>query len=274
MSTAVATKKNAELSTDVMDDIFAIAGEGASFEASELQIPFIRLAQQMSPELNKKDAKFIAGLSAGDMFNTLTHQTYDGEEGIEVIPCYITTKYLEFVDRDLGGGFVGEIDPSDPVLKRTTKNGTKDMLPNGNQVVTSDQYYCLVLDGQGSFEPAVIDMKVTQMKVSRRWKSQISLNKAKNPKTGELQILPLVSTIWKLTTVDETNRRNETYSNYAVHKVGMVQDRDLFMEAKTFRDSIKAGEVKANDPDNSSTQRSGSQDGSRGPRVQDDEIPF
>ena len=272
MATAVAKAKGVEVSTDVVDDIFAIAGEGATFAASELQIPFIRLAQQMSPELNKKDAKFIAGLSAGDMFNTLTHQTYDGEEGVEVIPCYITTKYLEFVDRDAGGGFVGEINPSDPVLKRTTKEGTKDMLPNGNQVVTSDQYYCLVLDGEGSFEPAVIDMKVTQMKVSRRWKSQISLNKAKNPKTGELQLLPLVSTIWKLTTVDETNRRNETYANYAVQKVGMVQDRDIFMEAKTFRESIMAGEVKAaKDPDHTSTGNQGSK-GEDNERDQD--IPF
>ena len=269
MATAVATKKNTEVSSDVMDDIFASAGEGASFEASELQIPFIRLAQQMSPELNKKDAKYIAGLSAGDMFNTLTQQSYDGEEGVSVVPCYITTKYLEFVDRDSGGGYVGEIDPSDPILKRTEKDGTKDMLPNGNQVVTSDQYYCLVLDDEGSFEPAVIDMKVTQLKVSRRWKTQIAMNKAKNPKTGQLQVLPVFSTIWKLTTVDETNRRNETYANYAVQKVGMIEDRDIFAEAKSFRESIMAGEVKAaKDPDHAAGGgKSGDENG-------DNEIPF
>jgi len=272
MATAVAKAKGVEVSTDVVDDIFANAGEGAVFDASELQIPFIRLAQQMSPELNKKDAKFIAGLSSGDMFNTLTSKIYDGEEGLDVVPCYITTKYLEFVIRDNGGGFMGEIAASDPVLKRTTKEGTMDLLPNGNQVVTSDQYYCLVLDGEGSFEPAVVDMKVTQMKVSRRWKTQIAMNKAKNPKTGELQTLPLFSTVWKLTTVDETNRRNETYANYAVSKVGMIEDRDIFLEAKTFRESIMAGEVKAAaDPDHTSTGNQGSK-GEDNERDQD--IPF
>ena len=265
MATAVATKKNAELSTDLSDDIFADAGEGAAFEASELQIPFVRLAQQMSPELNKKDAKFIQGLSSGDMFNTLTHQTYDGEQGVDVIVAYQTTKYLEFVTRENGGGFMGEIDPADPVLQRTSKEGTMDMLPNGNQVVKSDQYYCLVLDGEGGYEPAVIDMKVTQMKVSKRWKTQISMNKAKNPKTGQMAILPIYSTVWKLTSVDETNKRNETYANYAVHKVGMVQDRDLFMEAKTFRQSIMAGEVKAQDENQ--TQGRSEDQGS-------DDIPF
>ena len=267
MATAVATKKNTQVSADVMDDIFASAGDGASFEASELQIPFVRLAQQMSPELNKKDAKYIAGLSSGDMFNTLTHMTYDGENGVDVIPCYITTKYLEFVTRENGGGFMGEIDPADPILQRTTKEGTQDILPNGNQVVKSDQYYCLVLDQDGGFEPAVIDMKVTQMKVSKRWKTQIAMNKAKNPKTGQLQILPLYSTVWKLTSVDETNRRNETYANYTVQKVGMVEDRDIFLEAKTFRESVMAGEVKAQDE-----HQTGDRD--QGDDQARDEIPF
>jgi hypothetical protein len=39
MSNQVATKKNAELSTDVLDDIFETAGEGAAFDSSEMQIP-------------------------------------------------------------------------------------------------------------------------------------------------------------------------------------------------------------------------------------------
>lgn len=263
MSTEVAIKKNTEISVEVMDDIFANAGEGAAYDPSELQIPFIRLAQQMSPELKKKDAKYIQGLEAGDMFNTLTGKIYNGEEGIKVIPCYQTTKYLEFVPREQGGGFMGEINPSDPILKQTRKEGTMDLLPNGNQVVTSDQHYCLLLDEDGGFEPVVIDMKVTQMKVSKRWKSQINMNKMKNPKTGQLALLPLYSTIWKLRAVEETNRRQETYANYSVEKVGVISDHDLLMEARSFRQSIMAGEVKAaEDPDHSHSNGSGqSEDG-------------
>jgi hypothetical protein len=43
MSTAVTKAKETAVSTDVMDDIFEFAGEGASFSSSEMQIPFVRL---------------------------------------------------------------------------------------------------------------------------------------------------------------------------------------------------------------------------------------
>jgi hypothetical protein len=219
----------------------------------------------MSPELNKKDAKYIEGCSAGDLFNNVTHQVWDGEKGIEVVPCYKTVKYLEFVIRDNGGGFVGEISPNDPIIQRTEKQGTMDILPNGNQLVKSDQWYCLVLDDQGDFQPAVIDMKVTQLKVSKRWATMINMNKATNPKTGQRSTLAIYSTVWKLYSVDETNKRNETYANYAVQKVGMIEDPQLFLEAKQFHASCVAGEVKAmNEEEQSSSTGSST----------DNEIPF
>ena len=56
MNNAVANKKNAELSTDVMALINESTGEGTVFDSSELQIPFIRLIQAMSPQLSKKES--------------------------------------------------------------------------------------------------------------------------------------------------------------------------------------------------------------------------
>jgi len=46
MSTAVAKAKNTEVSADLMDDIFDNAGDGASYDSSEMQIPFVRLASR------------------------------------------------------------------------------------------------------------------------------------------------------------------------------------------------------------------------------------
>ncbi len=53
MNTAVAKTKGVEVSTELMDDIFSDAGAGSSFAADEMTMPFIRLAQQMSPHVNK-----------------------------------------------------------------------------------------------------------------------------------------------------------------------------------------------------------------------------
>ena len=244
MSTAVAKKQNTELSTEVLDDIFDHAGEGAAFDSSEMQIPFVRVLQALSPQLNKKKPEYIDGASQGDLFNTVTNQYWGGEDGIIVIPCFQTTKYLEFVPRDMGGGFKGEIAPTSSVLQATTRQGSKEILPNGNELVKSDQHFCLVVEPDGTFQPAVVDMKSTQLKVSRRWKTQIAMQKIKNPKSGAMITPPVFATMWKLTTTEESNDQG-SWNNYLVERVGLVENRDLLLEAKAFRDSIMAGQVKA-----------------------------
>jgi hypothetical protein len=87
-------------------------------------------------------------------------------------------------------------------------------------------------------------MKSTQLKVSRRWKTMIGMEKLKHPKTGVLITPPVYATMWRLTTTEETNDQG-TWANYLISKVGTVQNRDLLLEAKAFRESVMAGEVKA-----------------------------
>ena len=263
MTTAVAKSKETALSTDVMEDIFGMAGEGASFDSSEMQIPFVRVAQSLSPQLNKKKGEYIDGLETGDAYNTLTSERWAGETGLVVVPCYQTTKYLEFVPRTSGGGFRGEIGPNDPILQRTSRDGSKEILPNGNELVKSDQHFCLIVGEDGMTQPVVIDMKSTQLKVSRRWKTQIAMQKIKHPGTGAIITPPVFATMWRLNTVEETNDKGDFY-NWAVEKVGTVESRDLLQEAKAFRDSIMRGEVKAQAENHS--DGGGARDG--------DSIPF
>lgn len=243
MANEVATAKNTALSADLLDDMMLDAGEGAAFSADEMQIPFVRLLQALSPQLNKKKAEYIDGASSGDAFNNVTGQYWDGEQGLTVIPCYQTTKYLEFTPREMGGGFRGEINPNNPVLQQTTRSGSKEILPNGNELVKSDQHFCLIVDEDGGFQPAVVDMKSTQLKVSRRWKTQIAMQKVTLP-DGRKVTPPVFATMWKLRSVEESNDQG-SWSNWAVEKVGLVEDRNLYQEARTFRKSIEAGEVKA-----------------------------
>jgi hypothetical protein len=123
----------------------------------------------------------------------------------------------------------------------------------------------LVVEEDGSFQPAVIDMKSTMLKVSRRWKTQIAMQKVKNPKTGVLMTPPVFATMWRLYAVEESNDKG-SWSTWGVEKVGLLTDRDLMMEAKTFRDSIAAGEIKAaSEADESASGAS---------RQVDSDIPF
>jgi hypothetical protein len=87
--------------------------------------------------------------------------------------------------------------------------------------------------------------------------------KVKHPKTGEMTTPPVFATLWRLRSVEESNDQG-SWSNWTVEKVGLVDSRDLLLEAKAFRDSIKAGEVKA-----------AAEDGGNGPGSSGgDEIPF
>ena len=266
MATAVAKKKETAVSTDVLDDILEYEGEGAAYDSSEMQIPFVRILQAMSPQLKKREAEYIEGSEQGDMFNTVTKQHWTGEDGIVVIPCFQTTKYLEFTPREQGGGFRGEIAPTDPILKRTERMGAKEMLPTGNELVKSDQHYCLVVEPDGTYQPVVIDMKSSQLKVSRRWKTQIAMQKIAHPRDGRMVTPPLFATQWKFTTVEESNDQG-TWFNYSIEKIGLLEDRQLLQEAKSFRDSVAAGEVKAAaDPEATAHTDARSADG--------EEIPF
>ena len=59
--TAVVEKKSTAVA-NVMDDLYASAGEGLeNVGAEDMQIPFLRILQPLSPQLNKQDSKYIKG---------------------------------------------------------------------------------------------------------------------------------------------------------------------------------------------------------------------
>lgn len=241
---AVAEKQEAGLpSADVMDLITEFEGVGLDYDTSELQIPFIRIVQAMSPQLNKNKPEFIPGVGVGDIFNTVTGQYWDGQEGIEVIPCYQETKYLKFRSMDQGGGFLGELSKDDPDITRTERTGAKEILPDGNELVKSDQHYCLIIDGSGIPTFGIVDMKSASLKVSRRWKTQLTMLTVKDA-NGVLRKPAIFSTKWKLTTVEESNDKG-TWPNWAVAAAGFVPDKDTLMMAKSFRESVQSGAAKA-----------------------------
>lgn len=273
-TTDIAKAANTLPSEDMLDTMLEDAGEGTSFSPDEMLIPYVRLAQSLSPQLNKKKPEYIEGLSNGDAYNNVTGEFWPGEEGLKVIPCYQVTKWFEFIPRASGGGLVGEIHPNDPVLQQTQRDGGAEVLPNGNELVKSDQHYCLIIGDDGMYQPVVVDMKSTQLKVSRRWKTQISMRKIKHPSTGRLLTPPLYASIWHLRSVEESNDKGDFF-NWSVTYDSMVSDADLYAEAKLFRKSVEDGLVRAQEDTPPPSDLSGSAGSHMGGAAHtDDDIPF
>ena len=60
--------------------------------SSDIQIPFLRIIQALSPQIKKTDSEFIEGASQGDIFNTVTQEVYKADEGVLVVPCLSSFK--------------------------------------------------------------------------------------------------------------------------------------------------------------------------------------
>lgn len=144
----------------------------------DLQIPYLQIVQKGSPEVDKghKDyaTKRIKGVESGDIIDTVTREivfaSNKPEKLLEVIPCGYLTMYLEFRDRNQGGGFVAvHTDPR--ILTKAKRVDNKDILENGNELHKSAQYFVLYKDNAGVWRNAILSMKSTQLKKSRNWNS-------------------------------------------------------------------------------------------------------
>jgi hypothetical protein len=86
------------------------AGIGVeSVGADELKIPILRILQGLSPQVKPPAAGGIAGATVGMIFNTATKEMWDVSEAsrqLLTIPVFRDHNVLEYIPRDLGGGFV------------------------------------------------------------------------------------------------------------------------------------------------------------------------
>ena len=73
-------------------------------DSKSLALPFLKILGQLSPEVNKRDGKYVEGAEPGMIYNSVSHQLFDGEKGINVIPCFYKLEYVEWKDRGEGGG--------------------------------------------------------------------------------------------------------------------------------------------------------------------------
>jgi len=235
-------EKKENLPANLMSELVEFAGEGMdSIGRDDMQIPFLRLIQTTSPQLNKQESVYIKSASGGDLFNTVTGEYWDSEEGVYVIPCGYTVKYLEFQLRTEGGGFMGELKGNDPLLTQTQRDGGTELLPSGNELIRSAQHLVMLVDIKtGATQTAICDMKKTQLKVSRRWntmKNGIRLPSGKP--------MPLYGTAWSIKTVAESNDQGSWY-NYKIDRETVVtKDLEAMMlEARTMYQSFRKGEIK------------------------------
>ena len=251
MTKEVIKKEEGALATNMFE---ADANGGAqNIEQEDLALPFLKVLGQLSPEINKKNGRYVEGAEPGMILNSVTKKLYDGDKGINVIPCSYERKYLEWKPRELGGGLVGMHSIDDPIVRTTKRDQmNKDILPNGNYLENTASHF-VVTTGEDA-GTGLISMTRTQLKVSRTWNSMMMSIKLQG-KNG-LFTPPTFSHIYNLKSVQMTNDKG-TWFGWDINKIGPVTDNNVYSLAKDFAEKIGKGEVEVkHDSDTVATEKS------------------
>ena len=249
--TAVVKKTTAQVPSTGLFEGDANAGF-QTMSQDDLALPFLKVLGQLSPEVNTRHAKYLKGAEPGMILNTVTNELHDGTKGINVIPCFYKREYVEWKDR--GESMCAPVGVhavnSDVVGSAKRDNTNKDRLPNGNYLENTASHFVLML-GENPCT-ALITMKATQLKTSRKWNTMMMGIKLQG-KNG-LFTPPTYSHVYKLTTVQQSNDKG-TWFGWDVSKVGPIKERAMYDQARSFSQNISKGNVQAKHTSDSETSQ-------------------
>ncbi|HBP65139.1 MAG TPA: hypothetical protein DD730_12890, partial [Desulfosporosinus sp.] len=208
-------------------------------------IPFMTILQSLSPQLKRGSG--VEGAEVGALFNTVTKEVIDGEKGVIAIPCAYQKSWIEWKTRETGGGFVKQHTTED-IMRSTTPNVKGDnLLPNGNMVVPTANYYIIVIRDNGAPETVVLSMTKTQLTKAKKWNSIMSAIKLTGAKG--LYTPPMFSHKYRLTTHEEEKNSFAWYaweiSNAGKLDAANAQDVALYALAKKLNEEVEKGLLKA-----------------------------
>ena len=235
----VAKKPEAGLPSDSLFE----ADKGLGFEnvvEQTVALPIVKLLQNGSAEAQKRNPKYVENAEPGMLYNTVTGKLYDGQKGVQVIPCYLDFEYQEWADFGTGSGRPENIYPSDSdILSKTTKDSTnKDRLPNGNYIQTTAQWFVIISDDKGA-ETVLLSFFGSQLPISRKWNTaqmSITFDGKDGPYTPAR-----FSHIWKISTIERSGKGNQwyVYKYELIRKLDSIKEANLYERAKIFHTNCK-----------------------------------
>ncbi len=207
--------------------------EGA--DRKSFAIPFLSILQGQSPELDK-----LEGARPGMFINSITNELF---KEVEVIPCAFRRRFIRWAPRDSGGGYKGEFAAEDVETGKVEgmKQDEDGRYTIGDDLLSDTRnHFVLVHSAAGGWSPAVISLKSTQIKKSKRWMSRIQSIELQGP-NGPFNPASF-SHIYKLRAVKEENSQGSWWG-LEVDMAGPVQDLYVYNKAKAFNLSVNKGEV-------------------------------
>ena len=158
------------------------------------------------------------------------------------MPEYYKRQLVEWQDRgESKGAPVAIHEATSDIMSKTTRDKSyKDRLPNGNYIENTANHFVVLLGKNPT--TALISMKATQLKVSRKWNSMM-MGIRMQGKNGVFTP-PTYSHIYRLKTVQMSNDKG-TWFGWDVTKIGPIADKAVYAIARTFAERVGKGEIQA-----------------------------
>lgn len=251
----LAQQNNTALSNEVLDQFSGM--DGAGFEGADedtYAIPFMRVLQSGSPQCKRSAGEYIQGAQEGMILNSVTNELWDGDAGIEIVPCAFARVYTHWRPMDSGGGFLGEVPVDDELVSQGTREGGKLVLDDGTELVDTRKHYVLVLREDGGWDPVLINMSSTQIKKSRQLMTRLRNLKLRNSQ-GRLFTPPMFANVVRLRTAGESNDQGSwfgwqvDFSTLRQLNPSDPAEGETFQAAKDFAEAFKTGQVKEATPE-------------------------
>jgi hypothetical protein len=255
MNTEVATlddsEENALATVQEMDlaaDLFDAAEETPDIGKEDMQIPFLRILQALSPQVDQDRGEYIDGARSGLIFNTSTNEIM---EDVLVLPIAYSRRHLEWRPREAGGGLVMDHGPDESILDRCTfvKDTGQHFTPDGNEIIVNGTWYVFILDAEGNYQgEAIIAMSKSQLRASRQWQSLRVSERIPDPRNPAVtKVAPYFYRSYKLSTLRRSNDNGSWYV-WKVERdrliVELPKPKTLIAQAKDLSASITSGDVK------------------------------
>jgi len=211
-----------------MSDFLNGADDKVNMGMGDINIPYLKILQKLSPQCNEDDKGYVKGAKQGMFMDSITNKVYGKE--VNIIPVYFKRKFIEWKPNRAGFVTVHDTEPAG-VNKDVY---AKWVLPNGNELSEIIEYYVYVADDMDS-GIKILSLKSASIKYAKSWNTLIACTRLDNGNKA-----PFFATVWKLGSV-LNNKDGNMWHNIGSSSAANVERVRLITEdeyVKYIKDAV------------------------------------
>ncbi len=181
------------------DELEAMSGQGfEDTDKDSFAIPFLRILQSNSPQVEEAEGAYIKGAKAGMFFNTITTELMGKE--MTIIPVHFSRDFVEWLPERKGFVIAHGNNPEilDRIVEVDDKNNS--ILDNGNIIQDVRNHFVLLAD-RIEMGPIIFSLAKSGIKHSKKWMAL--MNNLLIP--GKKKPAPMFGAVWRAWTLLNKN---------------------------------------------------------------------